>query len=114
MDQPRANLVAGNRKVARAKGIHLICCITVGFAAVHIGESRAVDNGIGLVAADIGDGGLAVGDIEVVNIHRQNRSLAQPFGQRAKHAAFVGQLALQLGAELPAAAGNQDLHALPP
>ena len=112
VDKPGADLVAGKGKVARAEGVDLEGHVAVGLAAVDIGGRRAVDDGIGLVAADIGHGRLAVGDIELVDVHRDDRGFAQAVGQRAEHATFVGQLVLQLGAQLPAAAGDEDLHSV--
>ena len=106
MDQAGIDLLAGQGQVAGAQGVDLKGRIAGGLAAVHIGESRAVDDRVGLVAADIVDGRFTVGDVQFIHIHGDDGGLAQPFGQRAQDAAFGGQLFLQLGAQLAAAAGN--------
>ena len=66
------------------------------------------------MAADIVDGSLTVGNVKLIDIHRDDRGLAQALGQRAEGAALVRKLLLQLGAQLTAAAGNQNFHVYSP
>ena len=112
MDQPGIDLVTGQGQVAGAQGVDLESRIPVGFAAVDVGESRTVDDGVRLMAADISHGGFPVGDVQFVNIHGNHSSLAQPVGQRPQDAPFLPKLPLQLGPKLPAAAGDQNFHSL--
>lgn len=114
MDQPCADLLAGERQIARAEGVDSERRIAGGLAAIHIREGCAVDDRIRLVAADIVDGGLAVGDVQLIDIHRDNGGLAQTLGQGADGTALLRKLALQLGAQLTAAAGNQNFHRFSP
>ena len=102
MDQARVDLLTRQRQIARADGVDLKGRIAGGLAAVHVRESGAVDDGVGLVAADVVDGGLTVRDVQLIDIHRDNGGLAQALGQRADGAALRGKLVLQLGAQLPA------------
>ena len=113
VDQPGVDLVAGQGQVARPDGIDPERRVTGRLTAVHVGDRRAVDHRIRLVAADIVDRGLPVGDVQFVHIHRDDGRLAQTLRQGAQHAAFFGQLPLELGAKLAAAARNQNLHRNP-
>jgi hypothetical protein len=113
MDQAGINLFACQCQVARAKGVDAVSGIAVGFAAIHVGKSSAVDDGIRLGAADIGHSGFAVGNIQLIHINGDHRCFAQALRQRAKGAFFISQLFLQLGSKLSMAAGNQNFHLVP-
>ena len=106
MDQAGVDLLTGQGQVAGPQGVDLVGRIAGGLAAVHIGESRAVDDSLRLVAADIVDGRFTVGDVQFIHIHGDDSGLAQPLRQRAEDAALGSQLLLQLGTQLAAAAGN--------
>ena len=84
-----------------------------GLAAVHIGKSRAVDDGIGLVAAHKGQHLVPVGDVQLVHVHGQHAGGTQAVGDGPQLAFACTQLFLQLGAQLAAGAGDQDLHGIP-
>ena len=106
-------LKAMSRDKVGALMVFEVSGIAVGFAAIHVGKSSAVDDGIRLGAADIGHSGFAVSNIQLIHINGDHRCFAQALRQRAKGAFFIGQLFLQLGSKLSMAAGNQNFHLVP-
>ena len=111
MDQACADLFRCHGQIARADGIHLKSGIVVGFAAVYIGKGGAVDNGIRVLAAHKIHRCLTVGDVQLIHIHCDHRGVAQALGHGAQLTFFLPQLLLQLGAQLPVAACDQNFHA---
>ena len=111
MDQPGVDALGGLGQIGSADGVHLEGGLGVCLAAVHVGEGGAADDGIGLMAAHKGDGGVPVGDVQLGHVGGDDGGVFQPLRHTAQGAAAVFQLALDLGAQLAAGAGDEDLHA---
>ncbi len=109
--QPCAGLGGGLRQIAGADGIGLEGDVMVHLAAVHVGEGGAVDDDIRALAADEVVHHLIVGDVQLRQVHRNDRGVHQLLGDGAKLAAALPELLDDLGAKLALAAGNNDFHA---
>ena len=82
----------------------------VGLAAVHVGVGGAVDDDVGLIAADEVVHRLVVGNIQFGQVHRDDGGVQQLFGDGADLASAFPQLLDDLGAQLPLAACDDDFH----
>src|SRR5699024_4847900 len=113
MHQPRAHLLGGLGQVAGAQGVGLVGGVVVCLAAVHVGVGGAVDDDVGLVAADEVIHRLVVGDVQLGQVHRDDGGVEQLFGDGADLALALPQLLDDLGAQLPPAACDDDFHSSP-
>src|SRR5699024_10913881 len=111
--QPRAHLLGGLGQVAGAQGVGLVGGVVVCLAAVHVGVGGAVDDDVGLVAADEVIHRLVVGDVQLGQVHRDDGGVEQLFGDGADLALALPQLLDDLGAQLPPAACDDDFHSSP-
>ena len=109
--QPCAGLGGSLRQIAGADGVGLESGVMVHLAAVHVGEGGAVDDDIRALAADEVVHHLIVGDVQLRQVHRNDRGVHQLLRERAKLTAALPELLDDLGAELALAAGNNDFHA---
>ena len=98
-------------QIAGADGVGLEGSVMVHLAAVHVGESGAVDDDVRALTADEVIHHLVVGDVQLRQVHRNDRGAHQLLGDGAKLTAAFPELLDDLGAKLASAAGNNDFHA---
>ena len=109
--QTCAGLGGGLCQIAGADGVGLEGSVMVHLAAVHVGESGAVDDDVRALTADEVIHHLVVGDVQLRQVHRNDRGAHQLLGDGAKLTAAFPELLDDLGAKLASAAGNNDFHA---
>ena len=109
--QTGAGLGGGLCQIAGADGVGLEGYVMVHLAAVHVGESGAVDDDVRALTADEVIHHLVVGDVQLRQVHRNDRGAHQLLGDGAKLTAAFPELLDDLGAKLASAAGNNDFHA---
>ena len=98
-------------QIAGADGVGFEGSVMVHLAAVHVGESGAVDDDVRALTADEVIHHLVVGDVQLRQVHRNDRGAHQLLGDGAKLTAAFPELLDDLGAKLASAAGNNDFHA---
>ncbi len=110
MHQAGTGLFGGLCQIAGAQSICLEGCVVVHLAAVHVGVGGAVDDDVRALAADEVIHHLVVGNVQLGQVHRDDRCIEQLFRDGADLTAALAELLDDLGAKLALAAGDDDFH----
>jgi len=110
MHQLCADLLRGHGQVARTQGIHRKGRLPVCFAAVHIGERRAGNDGVRRVMAHIGSHLVAVCDVQRVHVRGKHGGALQLCGQGPQLRFSRGNAPAQLCPKLPVRTCDEYFH----
>ena len=112
MHQAGTRLGGSLCQVAGADGVCLVGGVVVHLAAVHVGVGGAVDDDVRALAADEIIHHLVVGNVQLGQVHRDDRCIEQLFRDGADLAAALAELLDDLGAQLALAASDDDFHGI--